>query len=308
MKYILSFFSTLCFAGHSIAQDLVVKNDSTKIKAIVAEINPVQIRYKLFSYPEGPQITENKEEIAYIVFSNGLTERFTKQAPARAKYDPNVYNLDKVPVMPYDSPSRLKKQEALYRYKNYAGFNYVAFLNAAVGVHYMRDIRKAHLIVTVPLAVGIGQPPITNGLYGRNYLDGNNSTKYERMNYQAGLSALFTPSMKLPVNFLMGPSFNFSEYRMSVASVWNYYKQRVEFNNSFKLYRSHYGINVGLLARYSSRFNMCLLLTLGYKQDSYSEKDPYGFTVLKAIYKDAAIVENNTKAYVNFSWTLGYRF
>lgn len=308
MKHLfISCLSVLCCAEQSVAQDLIVKNDSTKIRALVLEIYPAQLKYKLFDYPDGPQITENKDQIAYIVFGNGLRERFPKAVPAKTAYDPNAYNLDKVPVRPYDPLARQKKYEAFYQYKNYVGFNYIAFLNAAVGFQYMRDIRKAQLILQVPVAIGMGKPPITNGLYGRNYLDGMSTTQYERMNYQAGLSALFTPSMKGPVNFLLGPAFNFSEYRMSVNSVWTSYGQRAEFSNSFKLYRSHYGVNVGLMARYNSRFNMCLLLTMGYKQDRYSEPDPYGYGIRHIIYNNQ-VVEDNTKSYVNFSWTLGYRF
>jgi hypothetical protein len=225
----------------------------------------------------------------------------------------NAYNLDRVPVTAYVPEARIKKREALYRCRNYVGFNYIAFLNTAISFHYMRDLKKAHLILNVPLAVGIGSPSITNGLYGRNYLDGMSTTKYERMNYQAGLAALFAPSMNASANFLMGPSFNFTEYRMSVASSWVAYypqgqSQKVEFNNSFKLYRSHYGVDVGFLARYTEHFNMSLLLTLGFKQDRYSEDDPYGFALRQSVYKDSNFRIENTQPYVNFAWTLGYRF
>lgn len=298
MKQILITLSVLLYASFSNAQDIITKNDSSKVRVEILEIYPSGLKYKLFDYPSGPLITESKAQIAYVTFKNGLTERFGKEIPA------NV-------VAPSVREARIKRREALYEHKNYIGFNYIAFLNTALGFHYMRDVKKAHLILDIPVAVGVGSPSITNGLYGMNYLDGMNTTRYERMNYQVGASAFFTPSMNTAVNFLMGPSFNFTEYRMSVASVWNGYGsskgQRVEFNNSFRLYRAHYGVNVGLLARYSQHFNMSILLTLGFKQDSYSEADPYGFGIRKTLYDDA-VQDENTKPYVNFAWTLGYRF
>lgn len=179
--------------------------------------------------------------------------------------------------------------------------------------NYMRDIKKAHLIIHVPVGIGLGRPVITNGLYGRVYLDGTGTTKYEKMNYQVGISPLFTPSMKSPVNFLIGPSYTFTEYRMSVASVWrNYNQPTVQFNNEFRLYRSYYGINTGMIVRYTSHFNMSLLLTMGFIQDTYSEKDPYGLEMLKNTYHQEAgssYYNNNALPYyVNLHWTLGYRF
>jgi hypothetical protein len=310
-QIILSLFVFVC-TGHSKAQDIITKTDSTKIRAEVLEITPTQLKYKLFDYPGGPLITENKSQIAYVTFKNGLTERFPKAAPVVPRYDPNAYNLDHTSVAVYAPEARIKKRDALYAHKNYIGFNYIAFLNTALGFHYMRDVKKAHLILNVPVAFGVGSPSITNGLYGRNYLDGTGTTRYQRMNYQLGVSALFAPAMNTSVNFLMGPSFNFTEYRMNVASIWNVHtssqSQKVEFKNNFKLYRAHYGINVGFLARYTEHFNMSILLTLGFKQDSYSEQDPYGFEIMRSLYKDAVTQTENTKPYVNFAWTVGYRF
>ncbi len=313
MKQIILTLAALFCVGLTKAQDIITRNDSSKVQALVQEITPTQLKYKLFAYPDGPLMIENKAMLAYVTFKNGLTERFPKKAAVPGSYDPNAYNLDRIPVSADVPEARAKKREALYRCKNYVGFNYIAFLNTAIGFHYMRDIRKAHLILNIPVAVGLGSPSITNGLYGRNYLDGMSTTRYERMNYQAGLAALFAPSMNASVNFLMGPSFNFTEYRMSVASSWTAYypqgqSQKVEFSNSFKLYRSHYGVNVGFLARYTEHFNMSILLTMGFKQDQYSEEDPYGFALRQSIYRDSNFRIENTQPYVNFAWTLGYRF
>lgn len=299
--------SGLYCAGLVKAQDIITKNDSSKVQAVVLEINPTQLRYKLFNYPEGPIITESKTQLAYVVFKNGLTERFAKEAMAGKAYDPNTYNLDKVPVAPYDPQARAKKYEALYRHKNYIGFNYLTLLNTAFGFNYMRDLKKAHLLIHVPFAVGFGTPLITNLVYGGDY-DTYKTIRYEKMNYRLGISPLFSPSMRSPVNFLIGPSFTFSEYRLVVSTANP--RTGVETGNTFKLYRSHYGLSVGFLARITGRFNTCLLFTMGVRDDSYSKHDPYEINASKggsnASYSLPGL--NPTSANVGLLWSMGYRF
>jgi hypothetical protein len=94
--------------------------------------------------------------------------------------------------------------------------------------------------------------------------------------------------------------------------VWKNNQSIVQFNNEFRLYRSYYGINTGMMVRYTSHFNMSLLLTMGFIQDIYSEKDPYGPETLKNAYHQEAgssyYNSNELPYYVNLHWTLGYRF
>ena len=48
------------------AQDLIVKTDSTRIEAIVAEISTESVRYKRFARPEGPTYVLPVAQICYI--------------------------------------------------------------------------------------------------------------------------------------------------------------------------------------------------------------------------------------------------
>jgi hypothetical protein len=317
MKTITFFFATFLCTGKLDAQDIITKADSSKVVASIAEITPTQVKYKLFNYEDGPLITSNRSEIAYITFKNGMTERFPKTVIVNPAYNPNRYNLDKQPVSAYNPEQRIKKCAALYKGKNYIGFNYITFLNTALGFNYMRDIKKANLIINVPFAVGLGAPSVTNGLYGRSYLDNNASTKYDRMQYQIGLSTLFAPGMSKEVNFLMGPSFNFTSYIVSVNRSFsvptgqsNSNFTRIDFKNTFELRRLHYGVNVGFLARFSERFNMNMLLTIGYKKDSYTRNDPYGVEQINKQTNGMGnyVLPENVMPYVNFAWSLGYRF
>lgn len=318
MKTIKHLLFALLLVNKTKAQDVITRNDSTKVNATVFEINPSEIKYKLFDYAEGPKVTVRKSDIAYITYRNGIVERYAKNSSLAKKsesYQANRYNLDNVPVTAYVTPEeKIKKCDKLYNKKNYLGFNYIAFLNTALGFNYMRDIRKANLIINVPFAFGMGSPAITNSLYSRNYLDGTSTTKYNSMKYQIGLSALFAPSMTREVNFLMGPAFNFSEYRMSVdtkyttltASQNEYNNGR--FTNLFNLRREHYGVNVGFLARFSEKINMNMLITFGYKKDTYSENDPFGIETINSNAKYQVVARDNVMPYVNFAWSIGYRF
>lgn len=317
MKKMIFIILTLSIVSFSNAQDVITRNDSSKVNAIILEINTSEIKYKLLNYTDGPTITINMVDISYISFRNGVVERFTKPiaftVPHEA-YNPNRYNLDAVPVSVYNPEEKIKKCEKLYSKKNYLGFNYIAFLNTALGFNYMRDVKKANLIINVPFAFGLGSPAITNSLYSRNFLDGTSTTKYELMKYQVGISALFAPSMNREVNFLMGPSFNLAEYKMSVETKYTtinapqYQYNNATFTNTFILKRQHYGINIGLLARFSEKVNMNMLITFGYKQDSYNQKDPFGFEIINNDAKYQIKPKDNVMPYVNFAWSVGYRF
>ncbi|MES2132589.1 MAG: hypothetical protein V4506_09570 [Bacteroidota bacterium] len=315
MKKLSFLYISLLSTGLSYAQDMITKTDSSKVSAVIIEINSSDVKYKLSNYTDGPTRVCSKTDIAYIVFKNGELEKFPPQTPVDFPgYNPNKYNLDNVPVETYNSRKRIKKCEILYKHKNYLGFNYIAFLNTALGFNYMRDIKKANLIINVPFAFGLGSPSITNGLYGRQYLDNNSTTKYNLMRYQVGISPLFTPAMNSEMNFLMGPSLTFIDYNMKVNTRYRlpgnsqYPYNSATFTNTFELYRLHYGVNVGFMARFSERINMNMLLTVGFKHDTYNKKDPYGFEVTNGSTEYDAAIPDNVMPYVNFAWSIGYRF
>lgn len=317
MKKIAFTLVALSFIIFCNAQDVITKNDSSQVKASIIEINPREIKYRLFNYPEGPTIINNRDDISYITFKSGVVEQFTKlevKTTTAQSYNPNRYNMDAVKVSLYNPEDKIKKCEKLYTKKNYFGFNYITFLNTALGFNYMRDVKKANLIINVPFAFGLGSPAIANSLYNREFLDGTSTTKYELMRYQIGINTLFAPSMNREVNFLMGPSFNLTEYKMSVETKYTtlnapqYQNNNATYSNSFRLRRQHYGINIGLLARFSEKVNMNMLITFGYKQDTYDQKDPFGIDKMNSEAKYQVKPKDNVMPYVNFAWSVGYRF
>lgn len=57
-------------------QDVLVKKDSSKIDVKLLVVRHNELKYKLFSYQDGPDIIISKKEVAYIIYSNGAKELF----------------------------------------------------------------------------------------------------------------------------------------------------------------------------------------------------------------------------------------
>jgi len=56
------------------AQDQLFKKDNTKLDVKILEINPTEIKYKLFTYQDGPLIIISKKDVALIIYQNGTHE------------------------------------------------------------------------------------------------------------------------------------------------------------------------------------------------------------------------------------------
>ena len=117
------------------AQDVITKTDSSKLQTVILEVNPTEIKCKLFNYNEGPLIHILKTQIAYIVYKNGMIERYTIpviNTKLMSLKLGNYYNNELFDFLtPEEKDARCQK---LYKYKNYVGFNHMAFLNNCVGL------------------------------------------------------------------------------------------------------------------------------------------------------------------------------
>lgn len=72
-----------------IAQDIIIKNDKTEIKAKVLEITDEHVKYKEFDFQDGPIYNLKKSEIFVIIYKNGKRETFpTSPAPEPVKPAP----------------------------------------------------------------------------------------------------------------------------------------------------------------------------------------------------------------------------
>ena len=76
MRYsALIFLFFYCVCIHSgFSQDIIHKTNGTEIKGKVLEISQSEIRYKLYSNPDGPTYVLNKREVTLIAYEDGHNE------------------------------------------------------------------------------------------------------------------------------------------------------------------------------------------------------------------------------------------
>lgn len=122
----ISLFIILFLTGKLIyAQDTIVKKNNEIIQAKIMEITQSEIKYKKYTFLDGPTYIENKSEIQYIRFSNGLKEEFssTPAAPASAsasKVEPEASaNADYYnPNMHFSNgPQKMEPYGVRYKYQ-----------------------------------------------------------------------------------------------------------------------------------------------------------------------------------------------
>ena len=105
---LLLFWALCCGISAAVAQDLIVRTDSTRIEARVTEVSPETVRYKRFSNPDGPTYVLPVAGIDYIRYANGETDRFRQPAapaPAPAPTpDAPVLGTPAVPAPAPDAP------------------------------------------------------------------------------------------------------------------------------------------------------------------------------------------------------------
>ena len=81
------------------AQDTIVKRNDEKIVAKILEVNPADVKYKRFDYPDGPVFTSAKWELKYIIYGNGVKESF-ENFPTPPPVTANTINLNDLLIQP----------------------------------------------------------------------------------------------------------------------------------------------------------------------------------------------------------------
>ena len=84
-------FCLLCWAGTTLAQDVILKKDNTTVLSKVIEVTGTEIKYKKWSNQDGPTYSINRSEVTSINYPNGEVERFTEQ-PNTVLINPNNYS------------------------------------------------------------------------------------------------------------------------------------------------------------------------------------------------------------------------
>ena len=105
-NFLLLFIAAFCFSiANTFAQDIITLKNGDDIQALVQEIGEVEVKYKKFDNPNGPNYVLKKAEIFMIRYANGSRDVFVENAAP-------IVNVAPTPVTA--QPSGQSKAEELY--------------------------------------------------------------------------------------------------------------------------------------------------------------------------------------------------
>lgn len=287
----LLFFVT----GISYAQDQLFKKDNSKIEVKILEINQNEIKYKLFTYQDGPTIIISKKEVAMIIYQNGVHEvlNATTEVPEPTQQTPMIVynNVYRGPRVNQDSLDKAAFKELTYN-KHLISFNMLEPLNGSFGLNYLSEYANNYINVYIPVSVGFANPYFTQAT--NNLFSGNNNYnsyttnysvsnfKYISKNLEAGLGIHFQTSGKHAVTHFIGPYVGMAQFKGTYDEVNKSYVNNVYIttttNRLFTMNRLYVLLDNGFLFRATKNFNIILLASVGYHVDTYKTNDPTGAT------------------------------
>ncbi len=310
-------------SGYIFAQDQLFKKDNNKLEVKILEINPTEIKYKLFNYQDGPIIIISKKEVALIIYQNGVHEVISNEAPAILSNPQTtvVYSEYNSARINYDSISEAKTKDLLST-KNLISMNILDPMNGSFTFNYIREFAMNYLHVYVPLSLGFGKPGLTqisNTMFTgstNNYFY-NTTTHFEVSDflytnkaYEIGIGLHFQSSGKKQVTHFIGPyigqaQFNgtYNKTMFVYNALYGSYTDRYTELNKFTMDRLYLMLDNGILFRPTKNFNIMLLFGFGYHVDKFKGEDLTKATNYKKS-QDRILPLNAYKFGVNF----GYRF
>jgi hypothetical protein len=312
----------ILFVAQGFSQDLLFKTDSTKLEVKILEINPTEIKYKLFNYEDGPTITILKNEVALIIYKNGIHEvmKTTSETPIIKEQKPikNV-KLEKWELQRKRETDR-KKQEAeriteqhaedslafaraenVLKPKNLIALNLFEPLNGCIGIAYLREFAKHKMILYLPINIGI-TAPFANNLMAPNIINNKyhdvKDYVYSRKIIEVGLGVNFQIFRKKSTTYFFGPLVDFGQYVGSFSG-YQYGYIRPLNHYDFIMKRWSFMINNGFLFRPSKNLNIIVNAAIGERTDAYLQNDPVHY--------------NDSKDYsmvlaLKLGLTIGYKF
>jgi hypothetical protein len=310
MKKILIYIF-FCITGITHAQDQLFKKDNTRLEVKILEINQTEIKYKLFTYQDGPTIIISKKDVALIIYQNGVHEVITTE-PATEK-PTIVYYANPAPERPVISPYR---DSALFRQltstRHLISLNILDPLNSCIGISYFTEFANNYLNLYVPVSVGFGSPYFSQssnnvfGIYNYGYAYNGyyiSDYKFTNKTIDAGLGLHFQTSGKHPVTHFIGPYVGMAQftgtYRENSSTYDQYgYANYTLVDRSFVLNRVYVLLDNGFLFRVTKNFNIMMLAGVGYHVDTYISK--HGPT-------NSSITQFPVNAF-KFGLSFGYRF
>ena len=317
------FYIFLALSSINYAQDQLFKKDNSKVEVKILEINQNEIKYKLFTYQDGPTISIAKKEVALIIYQNGVHEVLNTTPEAAPQtpytvYTSSSYNYPSTPRVNQDSIDKAVFND-LVRTKNLVSFNTIDPINGTFSISYIREFANNYLHAYVPISVGFATPYLTqavNTLFsGNNYYNYNSSSyfsisdfKYTAKTYEAGLGIHFQTSGKHAVTHFIGPYVGIAQFTGTYSKNETTYDPNTGYgtsvntaNNPFTVQRTNVMLDNGVLFRVTKNFNIMLLAAVGYHIDKYTTVDDL----------TKSVNYNNNQFPLNafkFGLSFGYRF
>ncbi len=304
----------VCAFVPCIAQDQLFKKDNTKLEVKILEINPTEIKYKLFTYQDGPIITILKKEVVLIMYQNGTHEVINSPAEQPQPviiYQDRMSDINRV----LKDSSKLIRWKTVTATKNLVSLNFLEMFNSCIGINYVREFPKSQIQLYVPLIFGFEKPYLnqpSTGIYTsyNNYRNISDFT-YTKKVIESGIGIHINTSGKRAITHFIGPYFGMAQYNGTFNEYFydnNYYNQSsnvTKIEHGFVMNRYYAMIDNGLLFRITPNFNIMMMASIGFHNDDFVKNNPNRFST-----------NNYYTGYVGFpfinafkaGFSMGYRF
>jgi hypothetical protein len=301
----LCILALTCLISKGFSQDQLFKKDNSKVLVKIIEINPEEIKYKLFSNPNGPIYTESKNNVSLIIYESGQHEVINSGTVQSPDAPATVYA---------GTTGSLSKADSLsyYRYTNNISINFFNFFNNELGLTYQKEFFKSHFNIVIPVAFGVERPNVTQSVYfNNNYnYDGVSSYALDKKLFDVGFGINYYPSLRSNINYYIGPVFKYMQYngtqnysyRVLNSGIYpNYTNVSVSRNNTLSRYSM--SITNGVIFRTRSRITASLYGSLGFKNDVINNPivDP-------VTNKSVDPVRNNISLFFWCGFNVGFNF
>ena len=281
------FIVLACGFTSGMAQDQLFKKDNGKLEVKILEINPTEIKYKLFTYQDGPIITVLKKDVALIIYQNGVHEVIN--TPVEQATPVVIYQERTDPMRNLiNDSSKLVRWKTVTATKNLISVNFLEIFNSCIGINYVREFPKSQIQLYVPLIIGydkpfFNQPSAT--LYGNynNYQYISDFT-YTKKVIESGIGIHLNTSGKRAVTHFIGPYFGMAQYNGTFNEYYynnsNYSQMPyngTKIEHGFVMNRYYAMIDNGLLFRFTPNFNMMIMASVGFHNDDFVKNNPNKF-------------------------------
>jgi len=168
----------------------------------IIEISSSQIKYKQNTNLNGPVYVIDKTHVIKIVYENGVTEKLITGR--------------------FESKNTLEKKyfEKNYPKKNNISLNVFDLTQGSVTMSYEYKFQSGHFSLKSPLSVGFIELGLADSAY-----NSNDRTYYHRHKiFSTGLAFYFYPSIRKKVQYFVGPSFEYGQFKYWTLEYYNYYK------------------------------------------------------------------------------------